>query len=120
VPLPTAKPLKISLPVTAPSGARGDRDAGSTGATPSYEGVLPALLQSRGVPGARDGSAQAGASSLLPNVQAVHTWPLSPTGRGATSALELEARQQLMAIETDDGSTVFMRADALAECIRRL
>jgi CHAT domain-containing protein/pimeloyl-ACP methyl ester carboxylesterase len=111
----TAKPLSISLPVSAPGGAR---SADAT-ATPSYKGVLPALLQSPGAAGAR-GGAPGSASALLPHVQPLNTWPLSPTGRGSSTAVSIDAGQQLMAIETDDGSTVFMRADELAECVARL
>ncbi|RYU58189.1 CHAT domain-containing protein [Methylolobus aquaticus] len=59
---------------------------------------------------------------LLPNVTAVRSWPLAPASRSADAPEQAEAAadSRLLALEASDGTTVFMRADALAERLARL
>ena len=63
-----------------------------------------------------------GALGLLANVKAVRTWPLARASRSAEApaAAETAADSRLLALEADDGTTIFIRADALAERVARV
>ena len=56
-------------------------------------------------------------AGLLPNVRAVRSWLLAPASRSADAPDQAEtpADTRLLALEAADGTTVFIRADALAE-----
>lgn len=61
-------------------------------------------------------------AALLPNVRAVATWELAQTSRSGTApqSAQTAADQRLLALEAVDGTTIFIRADALAERVARL
>ena len=76
---------------------------------------LPGVLS---LPGSRaDGSSEA----LLSNVTVKRSWTLVAVSRGDTppATADVAAGHNLLALEADDGSTVFMRADTLADQLRR-
>ena len=96
-------PLTLRLPLSSP---------------PVEEGAnLPSVLM-------RPASRGEGGEllQLLPNVTAVRSWALAPASRStdAPEQAETAADTRLLALEASDGTTVFMRADALAECLARL
>lgn len=100
----TTPPL-LRLPLAA-AGSRGGAAEGN---------ALPALFS---LPGSRDaGPAQA----LVPGLQVRQRWPLAAASRSAEAPRQADvpADRRLLALVADDGSTVLMRADALAEQLRR-
>ena len=78
---------------------------------------LPAGLSRPGSRGT-DGTA----SALTTNVIARHTWTLTQASRSedAPAQASIPADAGLLALEAADGTTIFMRADALAERMARL
>jgi CHAT domain-containing protein len=79
-------------------------------------GPLPGALRT---PGSRaDGS---GGGDLLGNVRVKRTLELAPASRseGAPASEILPADAGLLALEAEDGTTIFIRADALAEQLGR-
>ena len=65
-----------------------------------------------------DGNAE---EPLVPNLRVVQRFELAPASRSAAAPeqTELAADRQLLALEAADGSTVFIRADALAAQLER-
>lgn len=91
-------------------------------ASSSEHAEVPALLartRRRGATGSAGD--EGGLESLVPSLRVVRRWVLAAPSRGeapaATEALPPDRR--LLALEGPDGSTVFMRADALAEQLQR-
>ncbi len=99
-------PLRLRLPLARAAQAGADAAQG-----------LPAALRATSSRGA--GSPPL---ALLDNVTLVQTWTLAPASRSAEAPAQGEtpADQRLLALEAEDGSTVFIRADALAEQVARL
>ena len=83
---------------------------------PSVTTALPGVLQT--VASRADGS---DAEPLLPNLRATRTLELAPASRSADAPAQevLTARAGLLALEAADGTTIFMRADALSEQLAR-
>ena len=79
----------------------------------------PPLPGALSLPGSRaaDGSPE----TLLPNVRVKRSWALAPASRSsdAPRSEALDGNTGLLALEAQDGSTVFMRADVLAAQLRR-
>ena len=100
--MPNTPPLKIRLPL-----ASADIAAAS----------LPAVLS--GPVSRSDGG---GALGILPNVKALQTWPLAQASRSGNAPVQQEtaADNRLLALEAADGTTIFIRADALAERVARV
>ena len=71
-------------------------------------------------PGSRGADGQD--SALVTNVVATRTWTLSPASRSedAPDKIDLAPDAGLLALEAADGTTIFMRADALAERLASL
>ena len=85
-------------------------------ATASSATALPAAL--RTLASRADGSDSA---ALLPNLKVRRTLELAPASRSADAPAQevLGARSGLLALEAADGTTIFMRADALSEQLAR-
>ncbi len=79
-------------------------------------GALPTALL---VPGSRAGDGVQ--AQLLGNVRVKRSWLLAPASRSdeAPQSEELSAEGELLALEATDGTTIFMRADALVAQLRR-
>lgn len=79
------------------------------------ESLPDALL----IPGTRSGTS--GGAKLLPNVKVKRAWTLAAAARSgdAPSQDALPAGHALLALEAVDGTTIFTRADALAEHLAR-
>lgn len=62
-----------------------------------------------------------GAASTLDNVRVLKTWQLAPAARAsdAPHSDTLHDPHALLALDANDGSTIFIRADALVEQLRR-
>ena len=99
-----ATPRLIRLPLDAPP-------------EPDKPAPFPTALTR---PGTR--SDEAAAMALLPNVRAVASWTLAPASRSGEAAAQAEvaADARVLALEAADGTTVFIRADALAERVARV
>ncbi|MBM4200045.1 MAG: lysophospholipase, partial [Gammaproteobacteria bacterium] len=97
-------PLKLRFPLSSPP-------------TEGASAGLPAVLTRPA--GRGEGG---GLLELLPNVKVVRNWPLAPASRSddAPGQVETPADRRLLALEAADGTTVFIRADALAEQVARL
>ncbi len=112
--VPAPPPLKalprLSWPVVATAAVAGVAAAAS-------DALPQALTQA----GSRGGAA--GVASLVPNVSVVQRWVLAPApasrGDAAAPRAEVAADTRLLALEAVDGSTVFMRADALSAQLAR-
>ena len=78
--------------------------------------ALPAVLRTAG--SRADGS---DSEPLLPSLRLKRTLELAPASRSADAPASevLDARAGLLALEAADGTTIFMRADALAEQLER-
>ena len=78
--------------------------------------ILPAAL--RTLASRADGS---DGDALLPNLKVGRTLDLAPASRSADAPAQevLGARSGLLALEAADGTTIFMRADALSEQLAR-
>ncbi|WP_374475164.1 CHAT domain-containing protein [Zoogloea sp.] len=84
---------------------------------PGRKPNLPAAILS---PGSRGDSSQT-CDSLLSNVEVEESWEIGPRARGDDSRqVEVKPDARLLALESEDGTTVFIRADALAERLARL
>ncbi|WP_018410446.1 CHAT domain-containing protein [Methyloversatilis thermotolerans] len=105
-----ARPLSLVLPLTA---VTDERSARPDTVQPL---ALPPVLRRAG---SRDEAGSTTAAALLPNVRPLRQWALQPAGRSADAPAReaLPADQRLLALEAEDGTTVFMRADALAETL---
>lgn len=101
--LNSTPPRKLRLPLAAPADRQQPR--------------LPAVLRSLVSRGA-DGEAV----NLLDDVEVLATYELAGASRSAEApeSLAEELGEALLALEAEDGSTVFIRADRLLEDIRRL
>ncbi|MGE8417209.1 CHAT domain protein [compost metagenome] len=79
----------------------------------------PIAAPSRGARASR--SASGGAFTTLENVRVLHTWQLARAARAgdAPRSETLHDPRALLALEASDGSTVFIRTDALVEQLRR-
>ena len=66
-------------------------------------------------------SASGGPASTLDNVRVLKTWQLAPAARAsdAPHTETLHDPHALLALDANDGSTIFIRADTLAEQLRR-
>ena len=84
---------------------------------PTADKPLPEGLRQTGSRGAGDAPL-----ALVDNVVVTESWSLAPVSRSgaAPATAETAADATLMALEAADGTTVFMRADALAERIGQL
>jgi CHAT domain-containing protein/pimeloyl-ACP methyl ester carboxylesterase len=100
----TTMPRKLRFPLSAPQ-VKGDKAS------------LPSVLS-----GPISRAAGGGVEELLPNVTAVQTWPLAQTSRSGTALMHdmPDADNRLLALEAADGTTIFIRADALAERVARV
>jgi hypothetical protein len=108
-PQSTAPLPPLRLPVAAASATANGSTNGIT-SHPLPAGLL--LGSQRG-----DGSA---AESLVPGLQVTQRWQLAQVQRGEAGVDEvLKPNTRLLALETLDGSTVYMRADALAAQLQR-
>ncbi|MCK6395901.1 CHAT domain-containing protein [Zoogloea sp.] len=83
------------------------------------QGDTPSLPGTLSIPGSR--AADGRTETLLPNVSVKRSWTLAPASRSsdAPSSEALGDDIGLLALETVDGSTVFMHADVLAAQLRR-
>lgn len=79
----------------------------------------PPLPGALSIPGSR--AADGRPETLLPNVSVKRSWTLAPASRSsdAPGSEALGDDTGLLALEAQDGSTVFMRADVLAAQLRR-
>ena len=83
----------------------------------SRKPALPAALARAGSRGDDNEAPDA----LLANVQVEESWEIGPRARGDDSRqVDVQPDTRLLALEADDGTTVFIRADALAERLARL
>lgn len=103
-PTPPTLRLSVAAPVAATA------NAGAAASLPSA--LLP--------PGSRS-DATATRDELLGNVTALQSWDLGASARSADATpVDVQADTRLLALETVDGNTLFIRADALAERLDRL
>ena len=78
---------------------------------------LPAAILN---PGSRGDGGQP-RDPLLGNVEVEESWEIGPRARGDDARrVDLKPDARLLTLESDDGTTVFIRADALAERLTRL
>ena len=63
----------------------------------------------------------AGSTSTLDNIRVLKTWQLAPAARAseAPRSETLHDPHALLALDANDGSTIYIRADALVEQLRR-
>lgn len=103
MPSSSSPPLRLRLPLSADS--------------PTGPGHLPTALSP-----VASRSADGSPLVLLDNVAVVQSWTLAPASRSADAPAQGDtpADRRLLALEAEDGSTVFIRADALAEQVARL
>ena len=89
-------------------------------ATPAL-GVPELAAVGDGKSAARGDGAAAAVEALVDGLTVTARWELAPVSRGedAPRHEDLAADHRLLALEASDGSTVFMRADALAEQLQR-
>jgi len=86
----------------------------------------PAPGRARALPAALVGTASRGNGAgaldpILGNVAVAESWDIGPRARGdAGREVKVEPDARLLALEAADGTTVFIRADALAERLDRL